>query len=87
MRIELGKITKVGDARVAALTGCEVDGHNFGGAVVSHGQKVPLAVLVWCAGDARAFHLTGEDMSMDELERLCPGAWGVMQEEEAQANL
>lgn len=78
MKIELGEITKVGDVRVAAVTGCEVDRHILGTAVVSHGQKMPLAVLVLRAEELRAFHMTGENMPLDELERLYPEARGVM---------
>ena len=80
MKIELGKITTVGEARVAAVTGYEFDKHNLRNTVFSHGQKTPLAVLVCRSGELRAFHLTGEEMPLDELDRLCPEARGLMGE-------
>ncbi len=44
-------------------------------------SKKPLAILIDDAGNLSAIDVSGEPMTTEAIERLCPGAWAQFEDD------
>ena len=65
---------RFGAQRVAVLTRRDITPRRMGNAFAVSGGKRPVAVLIENARGLRALTLEGTEMTLEEIEALCPGA-------------
>jgi hypothetical protein len=74
MTVDLDTVHDVGILRIAAISQTDSGGLVIGGGVVLSGSKHPLAVLIMRKDVLSAHAVTGSQLTLAEVERLCPGA-------------
>lgn len=74
MTVELETGLRVGGRTVAALVRRSVRSHGGRRGLSAWIDKRPVAILIVEGAGARAFDIQGNPLSLDEVERLCPGA-------------
>lgn len=65
---------RAGDATCAAIVETDVSARHVRRALVGHGRKAPVLVLVIRSGGVAGFDLDGRGYGADEIEALYPGA-------------
>ena len=82
MDLILDPLVFAGGAAFAALSRTDVMRHGAG----CVGTKGAVALLIRQGADIRAFSPKGREMTMDEVEALCPGALARFEQAAAEAS-